>query len=99
MYTLEDAEQRHHESPGTFEIPERGARESLRPGAFAKLLFHIHETHTVERMWVQVESRADGGYIGTLDNDPHTTKSFGRGEVVRFRPEHIIAIDEDAYVA
>jgi hypothetical protein len=40
-WTLESAEARHAESPETFQIPERTARESLKAGDAVKLLFDI----------------------------------------------------------
>ena len=40
-WTLESAEARHAKTPETFQIPERAARESLKAGDAAKLLFEF----------------------------------------------------------
>ena len=93
-YTLDDAEARNRETPDTFEIPSREARENLLPGEIVKLMFRISSetSETVERMWVRVDERVGGNYLGTLDNDPRTTREFTAGIPVNFGPEHIIAI-------
>jgi|SRR6266850_1588690 len=101
MYTLDDAEARHREAPNTFEIPSRAARENLLPGEIVKLLFRITSEGSVnvERMWVRIDERIDGDYLGTLDNDPRTTQSFAAGTRVNFGPQHIIAIYEKPHEA
>lgn len=93
-YTLDDAEARHQEAPDSFEIPSRESRENLLPGEIVKLMFRISSANSenVERMWVRVDHRVGGNYLGTLDNDPRTTREFAAGIRVNFGPEHIIAI-------
>ena len=96
MYTLDDAETVNREAPSSFFIPPRQARENLLPGELAKLLFRVTAggSTRVERMWVRVDERVAGRYIGTLDNDARTDPTLVAGERVRFGPEHIIAIYE-----
>lgn len=101
-WALLDAEQRHIEAPETFEIPARNLREQLQPGDFAKLLFVIAtedangmKREPVERMWVVVRERLDGGFIGRLDSDPSEigeSEEFRAGVETPFEPRHVIAI-------
>ena len=93
-YTLEDGEARNRQDPDTFLIPPREAREDLQPGQIVKLLFAIVAggSEQVERMWVVVERRVGGDYIGVLDNQPASTDQMRPGMVVRFQPKHVIAI-------
>lgn len=95
-YTLDNGEDLHREFPETFYLPTREAREALLPGKIVKVIFRFSigdEVH-VERMWVCVQSRAEGGYIGLLDNDPYCTKDLQSGASVAFGPEHVIQIYE-----
>jgi hypothetical protein len=94
VYTLDDAEARNREAPDSFLIPSRAARENLLPGEIVKLLFRIPSPNSVdvERMWVRIDERTGGAYVGTLTNDPRTTQEFGVGARVNFGPQHIIAI-------
>src|SRR6266550_1991313 len=86
-YTLDNAEVLSRNHPDTFEIPERGERDSLQLGDLVKLIF-LDADGGGERMWVEVEGRADdGGYVGRLDNDPVVIDA-NAGDVVRFRPEN-----------
>lgn len=101
-WALVSAEERHAASPKTFEIPPRGSRESLPPGAGAKLLFDIETKENgriidrgVDRMWVIVKGRGPLGYEGVLDNDPGRAENLKlrEGDVVNFGPEHVAAIE------
>lgn len=95
-YTLDNGEDLHREFPETFYLPTRTTREALLPGEIVKLIFRItvgNEVH-VERMWVCVQARSEGGYIGLLDNDPYCTKELQSGASVVFGPEHVIQIYE-----
>ena len=101
-WKLISAEERHAESPATFEIPSREKRLALAPGDAAKLLFEIEcredgrlIEHEVHRMWVIVKTRVNGGYLGVLDNDHGMGEGVSPklGDVISFGPEHIASID------
>ncbi|WEZ83986.1 hypothetical protein P6U16_04440 [Rhizobium sp. 32-5/1] len=100
-WCLEDGEEYHRAAPETFWIPDRETREGLQPGDFAKLIFRIsiddpHTPVAVERMWVLVRERVDGGYLGILDNDPDAideNEEFWRGIELPFAACHVINID------
>lgn len=93
-YSLDDAEERNRQSPDTFKIPTRDARDNLEAGHIVKLLFAINVDgdETVERMWVIVERRDGGGYLGRLDNQPASTDKMPPGMAVRFQARHVIDI-------
>jgi hypothetical protein len=101
-WQLESGEARHAAAPGTFWIPSRSQRESLRPGEAVKLLFEIEADHEgriergVERMWVIVRGRIGPFYTGVLDSTPASIEpepSFlARGTEVLFAPEHVVDI-------
>lgn len=93
-FNLEDGESYHNEAPDTFKIPPRAARESLRANQIVKLMFHITADgeSQVERMWVIVEGKDGGGYVGLLDNQPLATDKIRPGMRVRFQPRHVINI-------
>jgi hypothetical protein len=48
----------------------------------------------VDRMWVVVKGRTEGGYIGVLDNSPGTAENLRLREAdnITFGPEHIAEI-------
>ena len=104
-WQLESGEARHAAST-RFHIPDRAAREALRRGQAAKLLFEIEgETEDgtveriVERMWVLVAERVGDGYVGILDNQPSSLDRspdvyLTEGAEIPFWPEHVIAIAE-----
>jgi hypothetical protein len=105
-WQLESAERRHAESPETFWIPDRKARESLRVGQLVQLLFQIAGTGdngevelSVERMWVEVEGKLGDLYVGCLRNQPATIDA-GQGldfkMKLAFLAEHVIDI-RDGY--
>jgi hypothetical protein len=82
-WELVSAEERAAAAPSTFQIPPRSARESLSPGDGAKLLFDIETREGgrivdrgVDRMWVIVKARTEGGYMGVLDNDPGSAENL-----------------------
>src|SRR5579862_5678282 len=98
LVSAEDCNAAH---PNTFHIPTREQREKLATGDGAKLLFEIENRENgrvtgrgVERMWVIVKARNDGGYIGVLDSDPVTAENLQvrKGDVIAFGPEHVAAI-------
>ncbi|MDO9222101.1 MAG: hypothetical protein Q7U20_00130 [Caulobacter sp.] len=101
-WSLDDAEQRHSESPDTFEIPPLWIREVLEPGDFAKLIFKIaiddnEDPEAFERMWVVVTVRTPDGYMGVLDNEPSSiaeNDTFWYGSELPFSPRHIIDVNK-----
>ena len=102
---LESAESRHTENPESFWIPPRGDRDAIAVGQLAQLLFQISipddpdGEFNVERMWVEVTARVHDVYIGTLRNQPASMDTEGVldfGDEVRFRPEHVIDIRDEA---
>lgn len=101
-WELISAEDRNAAHPDTFHIPAREKRESLAPGDAAKLLFDIETREEgrvvdrgVDRMWVIVKGRTEGGYIGVLDSNPGTAENLRlqEGDNITFGPEHITEID------
>lgn len=101
-WCLDDGEAYHRAAPKTFWIPDLAERRNLRPGDLAKLIFQIHiddddDPIRVERMWVIVRERIDGGYLGLLDNDPTCLDEndiLWSGIELPFQPRHIIDVDE-----
>ena len=101
-WCLENGEHYHANAPTTFWIPDLQQRESLEPGDLAKLIFQIRvddaaEPVAVERMWVLVRERINGGYLGVLDNEPSAiaeNDEFWLGTEMPFAPHHIIDISE-----
>lgn len=93
-YTLDCGVQRKREFPETFEIPAAEERENLQPGQLVKLMFRIDQDGdvTVERLWVIVQERQPGYYVGVLDNEPTCTDELEAGMRVRFAPRHVIQI-------
>lgn len=66
------------------------------PGMFAKLMF-LSEDNGGERMWVKVLLVSDkGAYVGSLANQPIFTEGLEHGDLVTFRPEHVISIQDNS---
>jgi len=111
-WELRSAEESHRRHPERFWIPPLEARQNLRRGQAAKLIFDIqtedeHGNTTVggERMWVIVTERVGDFYIGLLDNQPASVEPDENvylcfGAEVPFLPEHVIDINDppDKYV-
>lgn len=96
-WTLDDGEQRHHEAPDTFWIPDLELRQILEPGDFAQLIFRIsaNGSEEVERMWVIVREIVPNGYLDMLDNKPSLideNDEFWLGAELPFEYRHIIAV-------
>lgn len=99
-WELGDGEAMHAAAPAIFEIPSAEARSSLQAGDYAKLVFRIlveseEEPVSVERMWVIVRERVDGGYLGILDNEPDAiaeNDDLWVGTELPFQPRHVIDI-------
>src|SRR4051812_951799 len=101
-WKLISAEDRNATYPDTFQIPGREKRESLVTGDAAKLLFDIETREEgrvvdrgVDRMWVIIKGRTEGGYIGVLDSNCGTAENLHlkEGDNITFGPEHIVEID------
>src|SRR4029450_2470717 len=79
-WELRSAEESHRLNPDTFSIPPREAREGLRRGQAARLIFDIETDDGGrmvvggERMWVIVADKQGDTYIGILDNQPATVE-------------------------
>lgn len=103
---LESAEALNAAAPRDFFIPPRQRRESLARGDVVKLIFLFAPPAPNgmggERMWVEVESGADGHFVGVLLNRPAYIESLSPGDHVTFGPEHVAALqvseDELGYV-
>ncbi len=99
-WELDNGEEYHRDAPSTFWIPDRSARETLKPGDYAKLIFRFAVDSeefpvAVERMWVVVRERLNNQYFGLLDNEPDAIEEndeFWLGTEVPFRAEHVIDI-------
>ena len=99
-YELDNGEEIHREFPDSFWIPEKGKRESLKPGDIVKLIFRMEESKgsddvSVERMWVEITEINTPFYKGKLDNDPSGSDCVFCGQSVIFNPCHVIDIHED----
>lgn len=100
-WCLDDGEEYHARSPDSFWLPDRAMRENLQTGDFAKLIFRISvddpdKPIAVERMWVLVRERINGGYLGVLDNDPTAideNDTLWSGIELPFQPHHVINIE------
>lgn len=96
---LANAEERHSRYPQSFYLPALKARQSIKPGQFAKLCFEINDDCAAEcqdvdeRMWVKVVEQTTTGYVGTLSNDPGLLKELHYGDTIHFGCEHIISIE------
>ena len=92
MIELKNAEAVHASHPQTFGIPSRIDRETLIVGDFAKLMF-VHANGNVERMWVKIRCPlSNGQYAGSIDNVPLLGDDWKLGDLIIFKPEHIISI-------
>ena len=101
-WMLVSAEERARAHPG-FDLPSSDLRRTLQRGQAVQLLFEIETREHgrvidrgVDRMWVIVKSRTDGGYAGVLDSDPGQAENLRlrAGDEIVFGPEHIVAIDQ-----
>lgn len=101
-WCLEDGEAHYRAAPDTFWIPELEKRQDLVTGDYAKLIFRIsleddpNGRSSIERMWVVVRERIDGGYLGVLDNKPDAIEENDElwlGTELPFAPGHVIDIE------
>ena len=93
---LGDAEEQHRAHPRSFFIPSRAERESLAPGRDVRLMFIRRDPAagepSGERMWLEVESAGEGGYVGILKNQPAFIEDLAAHDQVAFAPHHVIAV-------
>ena len=98
-YIIENAEERHKETPKDFDMPDKKLRSNLQANDIVKLIFKMetvnnHNAFEVERMWVQVLDKKEYCYIGLLDNDPYGDVYLKSGQTIYFQAKHIIDIFE-----
>ncbi len=100
-YQLADVEARAKQYP-TFDIPSHNARYGVQPRHLVKLCFKDDldpgEQPAAERMWVEVQAQLvdeENGmfYLGKLICDPMMVRGLAIGDLVRFEPRHVIAIE------
>ena len=103
-WELRSAEASHAKYGDKFWIPSLEARQTVKRGQAARLIFDIEvdnegELKIVgERMWVIVKEKIGDTYIGILDNQPACSNFeddvyLCLGAEVPFLAEHIIDID------
>lgn len=95
-WLIVDAEERHRNSPDTFQIPSKVARNSLLPGDQVKLAFEPADTEEAgvggERLWFEViDVLDDGAYLGVFRNFP-VFFDVDLEEAIEFTPENILDI-------
>jgi hypothetical protein len=78
--------------PDTFWIPDPTERALIQPGVCVKLVFEMRDGFG-ERMWVDVIAVGRRYAVGRLSNTPRGIPRLSPGELVRFRPEHVIGLD------
>jgi len=98
-WTLDNAERRRAEAPGTFHIPSQAERTSLRVGQMVQLLFLFLNEETdgspiieCEKMWVTIREASGRGYEGTLESLPVASTALAPEASIRFGPEHVSAV-------
>lgn len=93
---LKNALEQSKQHPDTFEIPPQHQRQNLQARDLVKLIFtqkeSANDTISTEHMWVDVVSKDGKEYTGVLNNDPMTSMTLKRGDIVYFTADHVIAI-------
>lgn len=83
----------------TYELLERQddpltavERADLKPGHFAKVVFKGSDFP--ERMWIEITGRMhdDDVFIGRLTNEPDNDIGAVLGDLVKFRPRHVVEV-------
>jgi hypothetical protein len=103
-WELRSAKESHAKYGDSFWIPALEARQTIKRGQAARLIFDIEvddagKIEVVgERMWVIVKEKIGDTYIGILDNQPACSDFeddvyLCLGAEVPFLAEHVIAID------
>lgn len=104
FWELRSAEESARKNPEKFHLPPLEAREGLKRGHAAKLIFEIESEDEAgkpvlqgERMWVIVREQVGPAYIGILDSKPASFEPSEKvylcfGAEIPFLPEHVIDI-------
>jgi uncharacterized protein YegJ (DUF2314 family) len=94
--TLIDGVERNTENPDTFWIPSEEEKDTVKEGMLCKLGFETNDCEDCggERMWVVVTHKTEGGFVGTLRNEP-VFLDLEFGDEVHFQRNNIIDIDYD----
>jgi len=92
VITIVSGERRAREYPKTFYIPKREKRESLKKGDYAKIIIE-HELDGSERIWVEIQSKRDDMYQGSIMGGSVIFENVTPGFPVTFGPEHVIDIE------
>jgi hypothetical protein len=82
---------RNRKYPDTYWIPSEEERGAVVPGMEVKLTFEMRDGWG-ERMWVTVVGRKGRKLIGRLDHEPFGIPRLVRGDVIKFKCDHIIDI-------
>jgi hypothetical protein len=93
-WKLANAEARAMAS-SSFSIPPRAARESLRVGNLAKLIFVDPTEDGGERMWVEIVAVEGTRYQGLLRNIPVVILDLDPSATIDFGPEHVADYEDD----
>jgi hypothetical protein len=88
---------RNRAHPDTFQIPDEEDRNGVHPGLTVKLMFEMRDGFG-ERMWVEVLRRKRRHLVGRLSNQPAAIPRLYHGDLIKFKPEHIIDIDWEGVV-
>jgi uncharacterized protein YegJ (DUF2314 family) len=94
--TLIDGVARNTENPDTFCIPNEEEKDMVKEGMLCKLGFETPDCGECggERMWVVVTNKTEGGFVGTLRNEP-VFLDLEFGDEVHFQRKNIIDIAFD----
>lgn len=95
---LDSGVKRHQDFPDSFWIPSDEEKEAIRPGDRVKLLFELRDGWG-ERMWVDVMAVRRGHLVGTLFSQPAGIPRLCSGDLIRFKPEHVVDIVDPPYPA
>jgi hypothetical protein len=90
---LDSGVKRHQEFPDSFWIPSDEEKDAIRPGDRVRLMFELRDGWC-ERMWVDVIAVRRGRLVGTLFNHPAGIPRLCSGDLIRFKPEHVVDVLE-----
>lgn len=95
---LIDAQERHHITPGTFEVPGPDRLDAIGAGDFVKIGLEFPENEdgmNGERFWVEVLQRNGDDFVGRVDNELYFTSHHGvkLNDCVPFSRQHILATE------